>query len=144
MLSMCCHQENPGITRTEICKKGQGQKSAKFFYLTCCKEGLAFSPSYSYAICVEYSVHTMHGCMDAWLLCVCVCVRAWGLFTRWEYIGWLCGGGKGGGGERMELMMRKYQQQRRAAGFTSGTRRSSLLFSYCRQRCREREITRRS
>jgi hypothetical protein len=68
--------------------------------------------------------------MDACMIAVYV----WGLFTWWEYIGWLCGGG-----ERMELMMRKYQQQRRAAGFTSGTRRSSLLFSYCRQTERERD-----
>ncbi len=59
---------------------------------------------------------------------------------------WLAmwGEGGGGGGERMELMMRKYQQQRRAAGFTSGTRRSSLLFSYTAGKESEREITRRS
>jgi hypothetical protein len=46
MLSMFGLQENPGITRTEICGKGQGQKSAKNCHFTCCKEGLAFYRSY--------------------------------------------------------------------------------------------------
>jgi hypothetical protein len=39
---MFCFQENPGITRTEICGKGQGQKAAINCYLTCCKEGRTY------------------------------------------------------------------------------------------------------
>jgi hypothetical protein len=38
MLWRSCFQENLGIIRTEICGKGQGQKSAKNCHLTCCTE----------------------------------------------------------------------------------------------------------
>jgi hypothetical protein len=79
--------------------------------------------------------------MDACMITVCVCVRPF--YTMGIY--WLAMWGRGrGGGERMELMMRKYQQQRRAAGFTSGTRRSSLLLSYTAGKESEGEIPRRN
>jgi hypothetical protein len=46
MLPMFYRQENPGVTCAKICEKGQSQKSARYFHLTCCTECLDFQRSY--------------------------------------------------------------------------------------------------